>query len=328
MSQMSSDESDGTEVLRMLYQTVEESMEHGITEGCAVKKGLVLEGGGMRGLFSAGAMDVMMENGIVFDGIVGTSIGAAFGSNYKSGQSGRAQRYSIRYCADRRFCGLLSFITTGNMFNADFCYREIPTRLDPFDCEAFRRNPADFYAVCTDIDTGEVNHRRCDGSEDDLTEWFRASCAYPFFSRIVRIGDRRFLDGCITDPVPIRFFEDLGYDRNVVILTSPLERKKREGPFILLLLLRYWRHPGLKKSIREWVRTYNGQREYLMELSKNGKVFVIAPDDGRGWKIVEKDPERNREVYEEGRRAMLERMDELKEFLGTPDLDGVRSPSP
>ena len=120
-----------------------------------MKTGLILEGGAMRGLFSAGVMDVMMENGIRFDGIIGVSAGAAFGVNYKSGQMGRALRYNTRYCHDKRYCGIGSLLRTGNLFNTEFCYNEVPLKLDVFDFNAFERDPTAFYITCTDVESGK-----------------------------------------------------------------------------------------------------------------------------------------------------------------------------
>ena len=120
-----------------------------------MKTGLVLEGGAMRGLFTAGVTDVLMENDITFDGLIGVSAGAAFGCNYKSGQIGRALRYNTEYCNDPRYCSFRSLVKTGDLFGADFCYRQIPCELDKFDMEAFSENPMEFYVVATDIETGK-----------------------------------------------------------------------------------------------------------------------------------------------------------------------------
>ena len=120
------------------------------------KTGLVLEGGAMRGLFSAGVLDVMMENGIEFDAVMGVSAGAVFGCNFKSGQIGRSIRYNMRFCDDPRYCSFESLRKTGDLYNVQFCYDEIPNKLDPFDKEAYQANPMPFYAVCTNIETGKA----------------------------------------------------------------------------------------------------------------------------------------------------------------------------
>ena len=140
--------------------------------------GLVMEGGAMRGMFTAGVTDVLMEAGITVDGAIGTSAGAVFGCNVKSGQIGRVIRYNTRFCADRRYASLRNLLLTGDLFGAAFCYEDIPDRLDPFDRAAFAANPMAFYAVCTDAVTGQAIYHRCHdgGREDMLWQIGRASC--------------------------------------------------------------------------------------------------------------------------------------------------------
>ena len=172
----------------------------------------------MRGMFTAGVMDVLMEAGIVFDGAVGVSAGAAFGCNYKSGQIGRVLRYNTRFVRDKRYCGWRVLLRTGDMFSADFCYGEVPRYLDPFDFDAYGKNPMEFYLVCTDMETGEAVYHKYEGWEDAGFDWIRASASMPLVSRPVEIGGRKLLDGGIADSIPVKFFEGLG--RKV----SPLHR--------------------------------------------------------------------------------------------------------
>ena len=130
------------------------------------RTGLILEGGAMRGLFTCGVIDVFMENGIDFDGAVGISAGAVFGCNYKSRQIGRPRRYNEKYCRDKRYCSIRSLITTGDLYGADFCYRLLPDELDPFDREAFKNDPMEFYVGATDVKTGECVFHTCSDGED------------------------------------------------------------------------------------------------------------------------------------------------------------------
>ena len=169
-----------------------------------MKKGLIMEGGAMRGMFTAGVIDVLMENKIIFDGAIGVSAGAAFGSNIKSGQIGRAIRYNLKYCRDKRYCSLYSLFKTGNLYGADFCYRILPTKLDIFDTKSFNKNPMEFYAVCTDVLTGKPVYKKIDAMEENYLEWFRASASMPLVSEIVKIGDLSLLDGGISDSVPLQ----------------------------------------------------------------------------------------------------------------------------
>ena len=163
-----------------------------------MKKGLILEGGAMRGMYTAGVTDIMMENGIEFDGAVGVSAGAAFGCNYKSRQIGRAARYNMRFCNDKRYCSIRSLITTGNIYNTDFCYNEVPAKYDPFDFETYINNPMEFYVVCTNVETGEPVYKKFEGTEESRFDWIRASASMPLVSQIVEIDGLKMLDGGIS----------------------------------------------------------------------------------------------------------------------------------
>ncbi len=282
-----------------------------------MRKGLVLEGGAMRGMFTAGVMDVMLENGIAYDGIVGVSAGAAFGCNYKSKQIGRVIRYNTKYCRDKRFCSLRSLLKTGDLFGADFCYRELPETLDVFDTAAFQENPTVFYVVCTDAETGQPVYRRCDSGRGDDLLWFRASASLPFVSRPVAVDGRLFLDGGMSDSIPLRFFEGIGYDKNVVVLTQPETYTKKETrmPWLLRLTLR--RFPCLAEAIIDRPFMYNETMQYVRAREKQGVAFVIRPEKPLGVKRTEKDPEKLWSAYREGRRIAEEKMNALRAFLET-----------
>ena len=197
-------------------------------------RGLILEGGAMRGMFTCGALDVFMEQGIVFDGMIGVSAGAVFGCNYKSRQPGRALRYNKRYCADKRYCSFDSLLRTGDLYNAEFCYHTLPTELDVFDTAAFQKNPMAFYVTCTDVTTGKAVYHRCDNGDGEDILWMRASASMPLVSRVVEIGEEKLLDGGIADSVPLEYMESLGYRGNVVILTQPLDYMKKPNNLVPL----------------------------------------------------------------------------------------------
>ena len=189
--------------------------------GAGHRIGLVLEGGGMRGLFSAGVLDALYGMGIRFDGIIGVSAGAAFGCNYKSHQPGRVLRYNLRFCRDPRYWGFGSLLLTGDLFNATFCYRTLPRVLDPWDGTTFLADPTAFWVVATDADTGEAVYRKIESADDEAFDWIQASSSMPLVSRPVPIGGRRYLDGGLSDSIPLAKFQSLGFDRCVVILTRP-----------------------------------------------------------------------------------------------------------
>ena len=161
----------------------------------------------MRGLFTAGVIDVFLENNIEFDGSVGVSAGAAFGCNYKSRQNGRVLRYTKRFCRYWKFCSVRSWLVTGDIFGAKFCYYDIPMELDVFDGETFMNNPMDFYLVATDINTGRPVYHKMDDYRGDNIEWLRASASMPGLSRPVKIGDSKYLDGGTADSIPLEFLQ-------------------------------------------------------------------------------------------------------------------------
>ena len=279
------------------------------------KQALVLEGGAMRGLFTAGVMDVLMENGIVFDGIVGVSAGAAFGCNYKSGQIGRVLRYNTTYCKDWRYCSFRSLLLTGDLYGADFCYHELPEQLDLFDDEAFQKNPADFYAVCSDCESGKPVYKKIISAQYDDLEWIRASASMPLVSRIVEINGQKLLDGGMTDSIPLRFMEQNGYERNVVVLTQPRAYRKKKNSLLPLMKLALKQYPKLLEAMARRHIDYNDTLEYIRQQEEAGTVFVISPEAKLDIGRTEKDPEKLRAVYAIGRKAAEEKLAELKEFL-------------
>ena len=279
------------------------------------KQGLVLEGGAMRGLFTAGVMDVLMENGIVFDGIVGVSAGAAFGCNYKSGQIGRVLRYNSTYCQDWRYCSFRSLIKTGDLYGADFCYHELPEQLDLFDDEAFQKNPADFYAVCTDCESGEPVYKKIQSAQYNDLEWIRASASMPLVSRIVDINGQKLLDGGIADSIPLRFMENSGYANNVVVLTQPRSYRKKKNSLLPLMKLALKKYPKVVDAMARRHINYNETLDYIRKQEQEGKVFVISPDEKLDIGRTEKDPDKLRAVYAIGRKAAEAKLSELKHFL-------------
>ena len=281
-----------------------------------MKTGLVLEGGAMRGLFTAGVLDVLMENKITFDGVIGVSAGAAFGCNFKSGQIGRAVRYNVRFCRDRRYCGLGSLWKTGDIFNTDFCYGEVPLKLDPFDFDAYEKNPTDFYVVCTDVETGQALCHRYTGREDHGFDWIRASASMPLVSRMVEIEGRKLLDGGIADSIPASCFERMGYTRNVVILTRPEGYRKKKNQALPLIRRKYRAYPRLVEAMEQRHLVYNAELDYVSQAQAEGRMFVIRPEKALAVRRIEKNPERLRAAYEEGRKTAERHREALSAFLG------------
>ncbi|MGN1142351.1 MAG: patatin family protein [Oliverpabstia sp.] len=284
-----------------------------------MKTGLILEGGAMRGLFTAGVIDVLMENAVRFDGIIGVSAGAAFGCNYKSGQIGRVVRYNTKYCKDKRYCGISSLLKTGNIYNTDFCYGEVPLNLDAFDFDAYGKNPAEFYVVCTDIEDGKAVYHKYTGWEDHGFDWIRASASMPLVSQIVEIDGQKLLDGGISDSIPVQFFSGMGYTRNVVVLTQPEGYRKEKNHALAFIRRKYRNYPNLVKAMENRHVMYNGELDYISEEEASGRLFVIRPEAALPVSRVEKKPERLQSAYELGRKTAEKRLSELIRFLDKED---------
>ncbi len=269
----------------------------------------------MRGMFTCGVIDVFMENGVVFDGAAGISAGAAFGCNFKSRQIGRPIRYNKKYCRDPRYCSLRSLLKTGDLYGVDFCYRELPEVLDPFDRKAFGENPMEFYVGAANADTGEIVYHRCtDGGELD-TAWMRASASMPVVSRPVEIGGLRLLDGGIVEPVPYPYMEKLGYDRNVFVLTQPADYRKEKVRMLPLMRVLLRKYPKVAAAMAVRHEVYNRQMEEIAAKEKDGSILVIRPQVSLGIKRTENDPDELERVYQLGRSEALRRLAEVKAFL-------------
>lgn len=281
-----------------------------------MKKGLIMEGGAMRGMFTAGVIDVMMEQGIGFDGAIGVSAGAAFGVNYKSSQIGRAIRYNERFCNDKRYCSWRNLIRDGNLYSKDFCYREVPLVHDPFDFEAYEANPMEFHVVCTDIVTGKPHYHAFRGRDDHEFDWIRASASMPLVSEIVEIDGRKLLDGGIADAIPLQYFESIGYTRNVVILTQHAEYDKKESIAMPFIRLMYRKYPALVQAMEVRHLMYNAQRDYVNRQEAAGNALVIRPTGPLPVKRLTKDPAVLRATYNIGRATAEKRMDEIRAYLG------------
>jgi len=280
-----------------------------------MKTGLILEGGAMRGMFTAGVMDVLMENGVTFDGAVGTSAGAAFGCNYKSHQIGRVIRYNVRYCKDKRFCSISSLIKSGDIYNAEFCYGDIPSKYDIFDFDAYRNDPMDFYSVCTDIETGKAVYHKYTGYEDSGFDWIRASASMPLVSKIVEIDGKKLLDGGMADSIPLKFFESIGYDRNVVVLTQPADYRKKPNGAMPLIRIAYRKYPKLVEAMENRHIVYNETLDYINSEESSGRLLVIRPESPLPVSRMEKDPEKLKAAYNEGRKAAEKKLDAVRNFL-------------
>ena len=269
----------------------------------------------MRGMFSCGVIDIFMEEGIGFDAAAGISAGAVFGCNFKSGQIGRPIRYNKRYCRDPRYCSFRSLLKTGDLYGAEFCYRELPDRLDPFDRRAFAANPMAFYVGATDVDSGAIVYHLCgDGGERDML-WMRASASMPMASRPVEVDGRRLLDGGIVEPVPGRILEQAGCARNVYVLTQPKGYRKDKAAALPLMRFLLRRTPRIAEAMAVRHAVYNRQMEEIDAREERGEILVIRPPESLGISRTEHDPAELERVYQIGRREAQKALPALRAFL-------------
>lgn len=283
------------------------------------KIGIVLEGGGMRGMYTCGILDVLMENHIYLDGMVGVSAGIAFGCNYKSGQVGRALRYNVRFAKDRRYSGMWSLLKTGNYYNAWFAYHQVPRHYDIFDYNAFEDSPMECYVVCFDVNTGGGVYQRLDHVNDDFFEWIRASASMPVVAQPVEVGGRFLLDGGLADSIPLEFMMNKGYERNVVILTREEGYRKtaEHGMWLMKPLLR--KYPKVIEALKHRPALYNKQVQLVREEERKGTAFVFRPLKPLNVSRTTHNAMEMNRVYQQGREEALQRLDELKKFLAGED---------
>ena len=281
-----------------------------------MKRGLVLEGGAMRGLWTAGITDVMMEHDIWPDGLVGVSAGAAFGCNYKSRQIGRAIRYNMRFAKDSRYSGIRSLLTTGDYFNAEFDYHIVPKQYEIYDDDAFNHNPMEFIVVCTDVETGEAVYKPLTEANYDTYEWIRASASMPLVSKVVSIQGRKLLDGGVADSIPLAYTESRGYDRNVVVLTQPLGYQKEHNRLMPLMRLALRRYPEMIKALDYRHIMYNKQLEYVAQAEREGRCLVIRPNAIIPIGHITHNPQQMQHVYQIGRAIGERYIERIKDFWG------------
>lgn len=269
----------------------------------------------MRGLFTAGVLDVLMEHDIWLDGVIGVSAGALFGANYLSRQVGRALRYNILLRKDPRYVGLRSLCRTGDMVGADFAYHVVPFEIDVFDAAAFRSNPTPFWVVCTDIDKGEPVYHRMDEFNHHEVDWLRASGSMPYVSRIVRHEGLNLLDGGMTDSIPLAAFEQMGYLRNIVVLTQPPHYRKRSSRFSFLLRCGCRQYPNVAKLMASRPLRYNEQLDYAYEQAAAGNALIICPDEKLPIGRLDMNADHMRAVYQAGRLKAETLLPAIREFV-------------
>lgn len=262
-----------------------------------MKTCLVLEGGALRGIYTAGVLDVLLENHVEIDTVIGVSAGALFGINYVSKQKGRCLRYNLENAKNKHYMGFYSWLTTGNIMNEEFCFHKLIYETDPFDFETFNQSKKKFYAVVTNIETGKPEYIQIKDSKKDM-EYLRASGSMPLVSKVVEINGKKYLDGGVADSIPYVWAKENGYDRIIVVETRPIDYVKNESnmtPF----KMKYKKYPNLIKTLQERPRVYNETTKLIRE--EEGKnCFVIRPSRLVNIKRIEHDKRKIQEMYDLG----------------------------
>ncbi len=276
------------------------------------KTTLILEGGAMRGLYSAGVLDILMKNNINVDEIYGVSAGALFGLNYKSHQIGRVLRYNLKYANNKNYMGLYSLLTTGNIMNKDFCFKKLVYELDRLDFETYKNSPVDFYAVVTNIKTGKPEYIKVDDAEEGL-EYFRASGSMPFVSKPVEINSNLYLDGGMSDPVPLKKVIETNPQKIIVVLTRPAgyRKKKPHLPFKLF----YKKFPNFVETALSHYKRYNETMDLVEKYEAENKIIVLRPSKLMKIKRVEKDTNKLQNMYDLGVFDAVNKLEKIKNYL-------------
>lgn len=281
----------------------------------AGKVAMVLEGGSFRCQFTAGVLDVFMENGVEVSACYGVSAGALSGLNYKSRQIGRANRVNLAFCNDSRYMGAKSFATSGSVVGYDFLLNDIQDRLDPFDNDAFEKNPMSLYAVATDVVFGTPAYLPVENAVLDV-DALRATTSLPLMTQPVEMGDAIYLDGGVADSVPVEHaLEDAGFDRAIVVLTQDRTYKKGPYEFLAAAHARYAAYPYLLEALENRHERYNEQREHIWEYERQGRALVIAPPQPVEVGHIEHDPAKLLALYIQGRQEGKRRLDEMRAFI-------------
>lgn len=277
-----------------------------------MKTGLVLEGGAMRGVYTAGVLDVFMEHNLYPDGVIGVSAGVIHGCSYISRQHRRSIRYYLRYCRNWKFMSFRSLLLTGNLVNTKFCYHDIPDRLDPFDHKTFLESKIHFYAVCTNVRTGQAEYIPCTDLRKQI-DVIRASASMPFVSQKVWLGDTPYLDGGVADSIPLKAFQALGYQRNIVVLTQVDGYQKKEHKRSRVRA--YRKYPLFQRALANRPRIYNETLAEIKKAEEQGDTLVLRPSRDLHIHRMEKDVRKVRAMYMLGRHDAKKNLARIRAFL-------------
>lgn len=278
--------------------------------------GLILEGGGMRGTYTAGLLDFFLDKGMEFSHVYGVSAGACMMSSYLSKQRERGYRTYVDYLDSRHYCSIDSLLTSGDLFNAKMCYDLIPNYLNPFDYETFEKYEGKAYVVVTNIKTGRPEYIRVKDGHKDM-EAIRASSSLPLVSRNVKIGNNLYLDGGISDSIPLRKSILDGNRKNVVVMTKDVNfvRKPASSKMLALLKVRYFNYPKIYELMKARHLEYNATLDFIKRQEENGQAFVFRPESDCGVGRIEKDSKKLEALYQLGYQDGEKNYERLKAYL-------------
>ncbi len=278
------------------------------------KAGLVLEGGGLRGVFTAGVLDCFMENNIKFENIIGVSAGAIHATSYLSNQIGRAKKATLDHVGKKEYCSFSNLIKTGNLFETNYAYTLIPKKFNPFDYEAYKSSEMRLYATVTDVMSGEADYIELSDLDKQM-DALRASASLPLVSEIVEYNKKKYLDGGMSDSIPIKKSISMGYEKNVVVLTQPDGYTKSADKNGLIMKILYKKYPGIVKAMKNRHIMYNETLSYIKALEKEGEVFVIRPDEKLNAGRIEKDAAKLEVVYDIGYKTAKRNLSAMIKYL-------------
>lgn len=263
------------------------------------KIGLVLEGGGMRGVYTAGVLDAFIMAGLEFDGIIGVSAGSCHAASFLSKQKERAYRVNTAYLKDWRYCSVRSLIATGDFFGAKMLYDIIPNQLDPYDFDTFNQRKGWFRAVVTNVDSGEAEYPELTNMHNDV-KILQASSSLPLLSRLVSLNGKNYLDGGISDSIPVEASMRYGCEKNIIILTQSAEYRKKPNSLMPIMKLKYKCYPKMLEKIQNRHIAYNATLDRIEQLKQENKVFVIQPKNTVEIGRLEKSPKKLEALYLQG----------------------------
>ena len=284
-----------------------------------IKAGLVVEGGGMRGVYSSGVLDFFIEKDLFFENNYGVSAGACHLCSYLAKQYKRAFRVNVDYLNDKRYCSVHSLLKTGNLFGAEMLYDIIPNELNLFDYDTYNKNESNFSVVITDINTGKPEYVKIGDLKKDII-YVRASSSLPLLAQNVKINDKEYLDGGISDSIPIKKSIADGNKKNVVILTRDSTYRKGKNSLMPIIKLKYKKYPNFVKSMADRYIVYNEILDFIKELEDNGDVFVIRPKKPVNIGRTEKNREKLEALYNDGYNDAKDCYEELLKYLGKENL--------